>query len=59
MAFKGQNGVSMAVGSGCWLVPDNATNEYFLTGVFKVSEHASPKSISMLGTAQFNCQGLN
>jgi hypothetical protein len=43
MAFKGQNGVSMAVGSGCWLVPDNATNEYFLTGVFKVERTRQPE----------------
>jgi len=43
IGFKGQTGVSMAVGSGCWLVPDNTTNEYFLTGVFKVERTRQPE----------------
>jgi hypothetical protein len=43
VGIKGQTGVSMAVGSGCWLVPDNITNEYFLTGVFKVEQILQPE----------------
>lgn len=40
--YKNQTGVSLAVGSGIWLVPDGATNEYFLTGVFKVEVAMPP-----------------
>ena len=36
--YKGKTGVSLAVGSGCWLVPDNTTNDFFLSGTFKVDE---------------------
>jgi len=44
VGLKGQTGVSMAVGSGWWLVPDNNTNnEYFLTGVFKVDWKPQPE----------------
>ncbi|MDD5140747.1 MAG: hypothetical protein PHY43_10865 [Verrucomicrobiales bacterium] len=43
VGLKGQTGVSMAVGTGCWLVPDNTTNEYFLTGVFKEERIRQPE----------------
>jgi len=61
MSFKGQTGVSMAVGSGCWLVPDNTTNEYFLTGVFKVERtHQSEEHIHAWdGTIQLPRVKLN
>lgn len=43
IGLKGQTGVSMAVGSGCWLVPDNTTNDFFLTAVFKVDRTRQPE----------------
>jgi hypothetical protein len=43
VGLKGQTGVSMSVGSGCWLIPDNTTNQYFLTGIFKVDRKRQPE----------------
>jgi len=43
VGLKGQTSVSMAVGSGCWLVPDNTTNDYYLSGTFKVDEARQPE----------------
>ena len=43
VGYKGQTGVSLAVGTGCWLVPDNTTNDYFLSGTFKVDEALQPE----------------
>ena len=43
VGVKGQTGVSLAVGAGCWLVPDNTTNVFFLSGTFKVGEARQPE----------------
>jgi len=43
VGVKGQTGVSMAVGSGRWLIPDKTTNEYFMTGIFKVEQTLQPE----------------
>ena len=43
IGYKGQTGVSIAVGSGCWLIPDNTTNDFFLTGVFKIERTIQPE----------------
>ena len=43
IGYKGQTGVSMAVGSGCWLIPDSTTNDFFLTGIFKIERAIQPE----------------
>ena len=43
VGYKRQTGISMAVGSGCWLIPDNTTNVFSLSGVFKVERTLQPE----------------
>ena len=61
LALKDQSGLSMAVGSGYWLIPDNSTNENFLTGVFQVTPQQWPVEHihAWQGTIQLPSVGIN